>query len=234
MPKSWGKASRSPWSVEITTGDAIASFTDADAKASVNRVLEGNVDSLVDQLVPALNGIAEKFVRSAAKRGVKDAVTEQVKNFLKQNDPDVTDERVAALLEKAGFTDAYIAEQTDKIFDAVYEDGATVDSVSQKAADTVEEVFKKLEESGESRICGRRPLRRKQSRDQNHLFRRLSRGRGRGRNARRRKSRQQSSPSVFARFRIGKRRLPFRGDAFVGKGSRFGGFRSRGGRRGGA
>ena len=55
---------------------------------------------LVDQLVPALNGIAEKFVRSAAKRGVKDAVTEQVKNFLKQNDPDVTDERVAALLEK--------------------------------------------------------------------------------------------------------------------------------------
>ena len=38
-------------SVEITTGDAIASFTDADAKASVNRVLEGNVDSLVDQLL---------------------------------------------------------------------------------------------------------------------------------------------------------------------------------------
>lgn len=141
-------------SVEITTGDAIASFTDADAKASVNRVLEGNVDSLVDQLVPALNGIAEKFVRSAAKRGVKGAVTEQVKNFLKQNDPDVTDERVAALLEKAGFTDAYIAEQTDKIFDAVYEDGATVDSVSQKAADTVEEVFKKLEESGESEFAG--------------------------------------------------------------------------------
>ncbi|MFR1984395.1 MAG: hypothetical protein ACLS4Z_12235, partial [Christensenellaceae bacterium] len=128
MPKSWGKASARP--VRRNNDGRRNRFVYRRRRKGVRQPRpEGNVDSLVDQLVPALNGIAEKFVRSAAKRGVKDAVTEQVKNFLKQNDPDVTDERVAALLEKAGFTDAYIAEQTDKIFDAVYEDGATVDSV---------------------------------------------------------------------------------------------------------
>lgn len=160
-------------------------------------------------------------------------MTEQVKNFLKQNDPDVTDERVAALLEKAGFTDAYIAEQTDKIFDAVYEDGATVDSVSQKAADTVEEVFKKLEESGESEFAGAALSEENKAEIKTTFSDALTAVAGED-GTLDAENLVSNLLLQFCAFPNRKRRLPFRGDAFVGKGSRFGGFRSRGGRRGGA
>lgn len=82
--------------------------------------------------MPTLNEIAEKIVRATAKNSVRDIVREQVKNLLSGNDPSVTEERVQELLDKAGFTDEYIAEKTDELIDAVYAENATVQNVSEK------------------------------------------------------------------------------------------------------
>lgn len=104
--------------------------------------------------MPTLDEIAEKIVRATAKNSVRDIVREQVKNLLSGNDPSVTEERVQELLDKAGFTDEYIAEKTDELIDAVYAENATVQNVSEKAVSTVEEVFTKLADSGEEAFEG--------------------------------------------------------------------------------
>lgn len=115
----------------------------------------------------------------------------------------------------------------------MYEDGATVDSVSQKAADTVEEVFKKLEESGESEFAGAALSEENKAEIKTTFSDALA-----AVAARTERSTQKISSAIFSfsfcAFPNRKKTPPFRGDAFVGKGSRFGGFRSRGGRRGGA
>lgn len=48
----------------------------------------------------------------------------------------------------------YINQKTDALLDAIYAENATVDGVSQKAVETVEEVFEKLDESGVAEFQG--------------------------------------------------------------------------------
>lgn len=136
-------------SPEIQTTDLFSSFTDSEPQKAVERAIESNVDSLVDQLTPTLDEIAEKIVRATTKSNIGYIVREQVQNFLSTSDPSVTDEKVQELLDKAGFTDEYIAEKTDELIDAIYAENATIQSVSEKTVSVVEEVFGKLANSGE-------------------------------------------------------------------------------------
>lgn len=134
--------------VSVQTKDTIRSALGKDAKQSVTDLIENNVDKVVDELVPTLNEITEKIVRSTTKTAVRDAVNEQVKNFLQNAGSEATDERVSELLNQAGVDEEYINQKTDALLDAIYAENATVDSVSQMAVETVEEVFEKLDESG--------------------------------------------------------------------------------------
>lgn len=134
--------------VSVQTKDTIRSALGKDAKQSVTELIENNVDKVVDELVPTLNEITEKIVRSTTKTAVRDAVNEQVKNFLQGSGSEATDERVSELLNQAGVDEEYINQKTDALLDAIYAENATVDSVSQMAVETVEEVFEKLDESG--------------------------------------------------------------------------------------
>lgn len=134
--------------VSVQTKDTIRSALGKDAKQSVTDLIENNVDKVVDELVPTLNEITEKIVRSTTKTAVRDAVNEQVKNFLQSSGSEATDERVSELLNQAGVDEEYINQKTDALLDAIYAENATVDSVSQMAVETVEEVFEKLDESG--------------------------------------------------------------------------------------
>lgn len=134
--------------VSVQTKDTIRSALGKDAKQSVTDLIENNVDKVVDELVPTLNEITEKIVRSTTKTAVRDAVNEQVKNFLQGSGSEATDERVSELLNQAGVDEEYINQKTDALLDAIYAENATVDSVSQMAVETVEEVFEKLDESG--------------------------------------------------------------------------------------
>lgn len=136
-------------SPKIQTTDLFSSFTDSEPRKTVERAIESNVDSLVDQLLPTLDELAEKIVRATTKSNIGYIVREQAQNFLSTSDPSVTDEKVQELLDKAGFTDEYIAEKTDELIDAIYAENATIQSVSEKTVSVVEEVFGKLASSGE-------------------------------------------------------------------------------------
>ena len=93
-------------------------------------------------------------MRSTTKTAVRDAVNEQVKNFLQGSGSEATDERVSELLNQAGVDEEYINQKTDALLDAIYAENATVDSVSQMAVETVEEVFEKLDKSGVAEFQG--------------------------------------------------------------------------------
>ena len=140
--------------VSVQTKDTIRSALGKDARQSVTDLIENNVDKVVDELSPTFDEIAEKIVRSTAKTAVRDAVNEQVKNFLQNAGSEATDERVSELLKQAGVDEEYINQKTDALLDAIYAENATVDGVSQKAVETVEEVFEKLDESGVAEFQG--------------------------------------------------------------------------------
>ncbi len=140
--------------ISVQTKDTIRSALGKDARQSVTDLIENNVDKVVDELSPTFDEIAEKIVRSTAKTAVRDAVNEQVKNFLQNAGSEATDERVSELLNQAGVDEEYINQKTDALLDAIYAENATVDGVSQKAVETVEEVFEKLDESGVAEFQG--------------------------------------------------------------------------------
>lgn len=140
-------------SLNIGTVELFSSFTDSDAAATVERAIDKNVDLIVGQLMPTLEEIAEKAVRAAAKQSVNEIVRDQIKGFLDPDAYDDIDGRVEELIGKAGFDDVYINEKTDALLDAVYADGATVDTVAETAVSTVEEVFEKLRQTGEAEFA---------------------------------------------------------------------------------
>ena len=140
--------------VSVQTKDTIRSTLGKDARQSVTELIENNADKVVDELAPTFDEIAEKIVRSTAKSTVRDAVNEQVKNFLQNAGSEATDERVSELLNQAGVDEEYINQKTDALLDAIYAENATVDGVSQKAVETVEEVFEKLDKSGVAEFQG--------------------------------------------------------------------------------
>lgn len=119
----------------------------------MERAIERNVDAVVDQLTPVLDEIAEKAVRAAARQSVNEIVRDQIKNLLDPDAYDDIDARVEEVLDKAGFTEAYINEKTDAFIDAVYAENATVDTVASVAVGTAEEVLEKLRASGEEEFA---------------------------------------------------------------------------------
>lgn len=138
-------------SVELRTTDAFSSFTAKDPKATVEKIIGNNVDSIVEQLLPTIDKIAENATRSFAKKSVRAAVKEQIRNYLQTDDPetDVSDDRIQNFLDKAGFDEEYIEEKTNNLIDALYEENASTSSVSEKVITTVEEVFGKLQNEPE-------------------------------------------------------------------------------------
>ncbi len=138
----------------VQTTDVFSALTSSDTGKTVEKTIEANVDSIVDQLSPTLDEIAEKFIRFVAKQGVQTVVKDQIREYLQESEPTVSDKRMEELLDKAGFTDEYINQKTDSLIDAVYADGATVNSVADRATAVVEEVFEKLAESGEEVFSG--------------------------------------------------------------------------------
>lgn len=138
--------------LEIRTKDVFSSFTDTGVTA-IESTIERNVDSVVDQLTPTLDEIAEKVLRAAAKQGVNDVLREQIRNFL-DPETDDTDARVEEIIEKAGFDEEYINTTVDSLIDAIYSENATVDSVTEQALSCVENALEKLRETGEPEFEG--------------------------------------------------------------------------------
>lgn len=122
----------------------------SNAEKTVQKLIDKNVDSVVEQLSVPLSEVSRKVVQSVAKQVVTEKVNEQVKDYLKNNSGSIfQDEEITQKLEGAGIDDSYISEKTGQIFDAIYDEGADVDKVSDMVVDTVAEAYGKLKESGD-------------------------------------------------------------------------------------
>lgn len=108
---------------------------DADVSEDVTALIDGNVNLLVDQILPELESIALETAKHVAIQKGKDALLEA----LKANSADQTQDFEQKLVD-AGVTDEYIEEQMDVIIDAISAEDATLDSVANKVAETVHSI----------------------------------------------------------------------------------------------
>ena len=132
-------------SVALNAGHVLGSFSAGEA--TVDNIVDSNVDNIVVQLGGTLNEIAKSAVKSVAKNTVKNEVKENVKKRLTKEGEEMSEEEVQQKLDDLGFTDDYISEKTDQIIDDVFEGGKDIDQVTENIMDTVDEVYKDFREN---------------------------------------------------------------------------------------
>lgn len=127
----------------LETKDILPALT-SDATDAVRKALTGLIDNSVNQLVEPMHQMAKTVVKAASRKALKDAVRDRVKSVTGGKYD--TEEKVNDLLDAAGVTDIYIDDEVDKIVEKMYEDGATVTSVSNDVIASVETALGKLHE----------------------------------------------------------------------------------------
>ena len=127
-------------SIRLETADVLSSLT-KDPQVVVEKIISGNVEKLVAQLNETIDKVAKAIVSLATKTVLKEALKEQVKQNLGEN---ATNEQVQAELDAMGLDDTYISQQSDRLVDAVYTEGATTDSVAEETVRIVEESLVKM------------------------------------------------------------------------------------------
>lgn len=134
-------------SLQIHAADLFHSFG-GDAEAVVEPLIDNNVKRIVSELTGTLNGVIETAVRVVAKNTVKDEVHSNVQKYiddLVQGDSSIAPDTTASqVLEDLGITEDYIGQKTNDVIDAIYDENATVDSVTDTIMDTVDTLFEDL------------------------------------------------------------------------------------------
>ncbi len=133
-------------SITLQTADVLSALN-GEAKEVVDTILNENVDKIVDQLNEPMN----KMMKGAMKTVVKTTVSELLKDYIKDAYTDEkTAEEIQEIMNDAGLDEEYIDSKTEELFNALYEENATVDSVSDKAVEIIEDAFSKMDESDSS------------------------------------------------------------------------------------
>ena len=144
--------------IEFRPTDAYRAVSGKSATSTVDKMIENNVDRIVDELTPTLDEIAERIVRVAVHQSVNTVIRDRMKDILAPAEG-TTDEETAArvneLLEQAEITDEYITEKVDGLLDVIYSENATTDDVSAQIVSTVNEVFEKLSSTDDPAFAGK-------------------------------------------------------------------------------
>ena len=130
-------------SIRLETTDVLSSLTGNPEKV-VGNIVSSNVENLVAQLNETIDKVAKAIVSVGTKTVLKEALKEQVKQSLEERGENATNEAVQAELNEMGLNDEYIDQQTDKLVEAVYAEGATTDSVAEETVKIVEEALVKM------------------------------------------------------------------------------------------
>lgn len=140
-------------SISLKATDVFAAL--GSPASAFKKVVNDNVEKIVNELMPTLNAIAKKTVKTVAKQEVKKEVHNQVKDYLaNKSDATTKPEEVEQKLEDLGFTDDYISEKTDKLIDDLFEDNGepkTVDSITESVMETVDEVYDMFKENSKDK-----------------------------------------------------------------------------------
>lgn len=129
-------------SLTLKTADVLASLS-SDATKTVETVLGGLINDMVDQIIEPMNEVARKVARSASQQ----VLHEEIRNYIKNGYGGKSEEEVEGILNNAGVTDDYIDKKVDGIIDSLYEDGASVGSVSHEVIGAIDEALLKVHQS---------------------------------------------------------------------------------------
>ncbi len=136
-----------PLSLSLTfKANEILSFLDKDATKSVEKLVESNVTTLIEELSEPIDKIAEGIVRETSKQTFKSIVAEQVQQAFKEQSPDTekTDEDVQQYLDNAGLTDAYITQEAEKITKLLTNGTPSVSQVTDEIIHIADDMMNKL------------------------------------------------------------------------------------------
>ena len=124
-------------SFSLETSYILSSYQ-GDAKASVRKMIDDNINNLVDQLYTPLNKIMKIAMTGVSKNLLK----EQSKALLKGVYGDEkSDSELEQILADANVN---VDEKVDTVIDALYAENATVDGVSTTIVNTIDEVCAEL------------------------------------------------------------------------------------------
>ncbi len=98
--------------------------------------------SITDDFLDGMSDTIEKVTRTVAKLSTKKAIFDEAKKTI-ENAGNTVGEEIGSL-EEYGITEEFVDEKIDQLFDALYADDATVDSVAEKASEIVGESMKIL------------------------------------------------------------------------------------------
>lgn len=133
-------------SVNIKIGmNVLISSLGSNSEATVQKIIDSNVDGITEQLHGTINTVADQVIKSAAGKIVSEKVHDQVKELL----PGESDEEINRKLEAAGIDDNYISKQTEDLVNSIFAEDASVDKISEQVIQTVEDVCDKLANSGD-------------------------------------------------------------------------------------
>lgn len=114
------------------------------AENTMETLVNENVDSIIDQLMPTFKELAPKIAKSVTKQKVRENVHSQVQNYLDSIGAQ-TDKTVEQRLKDAG-VDELLDERINSIVDNLLENGsAHKDEVREEILQTVDDVYDKMQ-----------------------------------------------------------------------------------------
>lgn len=141
-------------SIELKTADIMASLN-SDATASVQTIIDSNVNNIIDELDEPLNKVAKGAVKEVSKVVVKETLKETVKESIKGSleetltDSEV-DTKVNEVLQEVGITDEYISEKIDTLLEDLSGEAVPVAEATDKIVNTIDSVITDLKTNAEN------------------------------------------------------------------------------------
>lgn len=140
--------------LSVDTMEFVLPLFNGDPALASQDLISAKVDSLSrsigGKMKTVIADVTEGTIRNTASKIVSDKAKETIKDAL----PDLSDDEVTSIMEEADITDEYLNEKTQSVIDALYEEDASVEKVSELAVEAVDEVFTKLQSTGREELSG--------------------------------------------------------------------------------
>lgn len=122
---------------------------------AISKIIDSNVDSVAEELTATVGDITKTVTRNVIKDTIKSEIKKQIKDYLAnsmsgESDIDQEAQEILDDLNKDGFLD----DGADKIIAALYQDNATVASVTDITVSVVRDAINKLAASGNEKMKG--------------------------------------------------------------------------------
>jgi len=121
--------------------------------AVIKSIIDSNVETICNSVTQQMNEIIVTVAPKIVANVVTEELYSELTKELQATNPEATEATTRAELAEIGINDEYISDLTKQAFDKLYDENATVESVSQFAVDAVREVCEKLQTSTNEQLA---------------------------------------------------------------------------------